>query len=121
MQGCSVLPDPDVIQDTVQVHAIVEQFQAHILDMIGTQDVEGKTAELGKNVRIGSDAGLVFPQRHIPDMVIAVLDAPVSADTRTELWSPQHHGGDAFGGTRSRRWVASTWSWYQRPGDAGQL
>ncbi len=78
----------------VQVHAIVEQFQAHILDMMGAQDVEGKTAELGENVRIGSDAGLVFPQRHIPDMVIAVLDAPVPADTRTELLSLQRRGGD---------------------------
>ena len=43
-QGCSVLRHADIVQNVVQVHAIVEQLQAHVLDLVGPQDIEGKAA-----------------------------------------------------------------------------
>ena len=42
-QGCSVLPNPDIIQDIVDVQAVFEQCQTYVFHMVRSKNVERKT------------------------------------------------------------------------------
>ena len=43
-QGCSVLLDSDVIQDSIQFHTIPEQLHTRVFDTVGSENVESKAA-----------------------------------------------------------------------------
>jgi len=93
-QGCSVLLDSDIIQDVIQFHTIPEQLHTRVFDAVGSENVESKAAQLGEEMRICSDPRLVFTHRHISDIMIAILDAPVISDRSTERSSTQHDRGN---------------------------
>ena len=84
-QGCSVLPHTDVVQDVVEIHAVVEQLQTHVFHIVGTKDVEGKASKPGEDMGVGSDARFVFPHSDISDIMVSILNAPMISDALAEF------------------------------------
>ena len=92
VQGCSVLKNSDIIEDIVKVHTVLEEFKTNIFDLVFAQDVEGKTSQFGKDMRMSPNPRFVFAHRHIPPMVISIFNAPMIADGLTKLWGTQDKG-----------------------------
>src|SRR3972149_2766105 len=104
MQGCSVLFNSGIIQDVVDVQGVFEQFQAHVFDMVGSENVESKAAQFGEDVRIGSNARLVFAESYISDIVIAILYVPMIAYALTKGFGAESSSGDIVGSLMA--WVS---------------
>ena len=64
----------------MRVEGVEVEFPADVGGAVGTQDVEGEGAELGKVAGFVSNAAVVFEEADIADVVAAVFDAPVPAD-----------------------------------------
>ena len=56
---------------------------------VGAQDVEGEAAHAGERSGLDPDAAVIFEEGHVPDVVIAVLDAPVGSDGGADLGGGQ--------------------------------
>ena len=91
-QGCSVLKDTDIIEDFIKVHTVLKEFKADIFDIVFTQNVEGKTSQFGKDMRISPNTRFIFAHRHIAHIVIAIFNAPMIADSLTALPGAQDNG-----------------------------
>jgi hypothetical protein len=91
-QGCSVLKDADIIKDIIKVHTVFKEFKADVFNVVFAQDVEGKTSQFSKDMRISADTRFVFAHGHIADVVISVFNAPMIADSQTKLTSAQEDG-----------------------------
>ena len=65
--------------------------------MVGSENVESKAAQLGEDVRIGSNTRLVFTQGYVSDIVIAILYAPMIADALTKGFGAESRCGDVVG------------------------
>ena len=68
----------------IWVQCVDVEFSADVFGLIGAQDVEGEGSESGEVPRLGSDAGLIFEEADIPDVVVAVFDAPMLTDGGAE-------------------------------------
>jgi len=72
--------------------------------MVGSdaERVECKAAQLGEDVRIGSNTRLVFTQGYISDIVIAIFDPPMIADRPTKGFGVENGCGDVAGSFMAR-------------------
>ena len=83
-QGCSVLKDTNIVEKVIKVQAVVKECKADVLDVVLTQNVEGKTPQFGEDMRIGAHTRFVFAQGHITDIVISIFNTPMIADSVTK-------------------------------------
>jgi len=98
LQGCSVLKNSDIIKDVIKVHTVVKKFKTNIFDIVFPQNIEGKTPQLSKDMRISTNTRFVFTHGYVADIVIAILNAPMIADGLTKLLSTQNDGRNIEGG-----------------------
>jgi len=92
VQGCSILKNPDIIEYSIKVHTVLKKLKTNIFDIVFTQNVEGKTSQLGEDIRINPNTRFIFAHRHIADIMVSVLYAPMIADGLTQLLSVQNDG-----------------------------
>ena len=89
---CSVLKDSAILEDIMEVDRSVKEFKADVFDVVCSENIEGETSQFGKDMRIGANARSGFPQRHIADIMISILNAPVISDGLTEVLGTQPSG-----------------------------
>ena len=65
--------------------------------MVGSKNVESKAAQLGEDVRIGSNARLVFAESYVSDIVIAILYVLMIANALTKGLGAESSCGDIVG------------------------
>ncbi len=82
----------------IQVHAIVKACKTDILNLVLAQNVEGETSQFGEDMRISANARFIFAQRHVADVMVSILKAPMIADGLTKLLSAQNKGRNVKGG-----------------------
>jgi hypothetical protein len=91
-QGCSMLKDSDIIEDVIKAHTFVKESKTDIFDLVFTQNVEGRTSQLGGDMGINPNTRFIFAHGHVTDMMIAILNVPMMANGVTKLLSPQNDG-----------------------------
>ena len=68
----------------IWVQGVDVEFSADVFGSIGAQNIESEGSESGEVARLGSDAGLIFEEADLPDVVVAVFDAPMLTDGGAE-------------------------------------
>ena len=63
-----------------RVEGIEVEFPGDVGGSVGAQDVEGEAAHAGERSGLDPDAAVILEKGNVPDMVIAVLDAPMGSD-----------------------------------------
>jgi len=96
-QGCSTL-ESLVGKQPVEVEGIVVEAEADIGDAVEAQQIEGEATQQGEETRVATDAAGILAQGDIPDVVEAVLDAPVGTDGLGGVSRRQGYGGRVIGG-----------------------
>src|SRR3954447_20860896 len=64
----------------VEVEGVDVEGLANVLDIFGAQDVEGGGADAGHRAGPLPDPAVVLAQSHIPNVMIAIFNAPVRAN-----------------------------------------
>jgi len=76
----------------IKVHTVIKEFKTDIFDIIFSEHVKGKTSQFSEDMGINPNTRFVFAHRHIADMMIAILNAPMMANGLTKLLSAQNNG-----------------------------
>ena len=80
-QGCSILKNPGVIEEPINIHAVFEKLPIDILHFVLTKNIEREASQFREYVRITTDSGTIFTHRNIPDIMIFILNPPISPNT----------------------------------------
>lgn len=91
-QGCTVLKNADIIENIMKVHTVVKKSKADIMDLVFTQNIKGKAAQFGKDMRISADTRFIFTEGDIANVMISILNAPMIADSLTKFLGAQNRG-----------------------------
>ena len=54
-QGCSVLKNPNIFEDIINIHAVVEEFLTPIVYCVFAEDIERKTSQFSHRMRVGAN------------------------------------------------------------------
>ena len=65
-----------------------------ILNVVGSQDVGGKRPQASKDARVAADPARIFSEASIADVVQAILNAPVPANSLGANRGRQGNVGD---------------------------
>ncbi len=55
-----MLKEAVIVEDRLKVHSILKAFKTDIGEVIMPQNVEGKTAQFGKDIRINADTRCIL-------------------------------------------------------------
>jgi hypothetical protein len=88
-QGCSILKNPGVIEEPINIHAIFEKLAADILHFVLTKNIERQASQFREYVRITPDSGAVFIHENIPDIMIFILNPPMAPGSVTYFFRAQ--------------------------------
>ena len=88
-QGCSMLKNLGIIEQTLYIHTVLKKLLADIFHIILTKNIKSEASQFRKYVRIATNAGAVFTHRDIPDIMIFILNPPMASDSMTYFFRVQ--------------------------------
>ena len=77
----------------IEAESAVPEGLGHVVDVVFAQDVESKATGAGHDARILADAAFVLVVRDIANMVVAVLNAPMTSNGGCPFGCRQTGGG----------------------------